>query len=264
MQLNKSLSLLFLIASALLAPALSAQTLADEAIAPTLYCGTDDTGFAGETGQLAAVRTSGPVVISSIHVFDLGVPLNGLASGNGALWSGQPEDVKDSPGNDLRQISETNPPVVLSTLLPGANSFNPSCCNEQMALTPQGFFHVHYSDSIQRLVRDDSGKSEVKQTYNQSGVVGIAYDGTQIWISKWGDRKVGTWDPTTNTFTAVFSTPADAGGLAWDVANGVLWVGMLGGEVIPYDATGRKLSDGFKPFGDISGTVDGLAFVGSK
>jgi hypothetical protein len=122
-------------------------------------------------------------------------------------------------------------------------------------------YHAHYSDVIQRLVRDSSGDSEVAQTWDQSGIVGMATDGNNIWISNWSSGQVGTWNPETNTFTPVFSTPSSPGGLAWDVANGVLWVGMEGGSVIPYDATGNQLGNGFQPFGSISDTIDGLAFV---
>ena len=72
---------------------------------------------------------------------------------------------------------------------------------------------------------------------------------------------MGTWDPSTNVFTKVFSTPADAGALAWDLKNHVLWVGMSDGSVIPYSATGKQLGNGFQPFGSINNTIDGLAFV---
>jgi streptogramin lyase len=132
-----------------------------------------------------------------------------------------------------------------------------------MVQAPNGnFYHAHYSDSIQQLGMQ-SGQSVVLQTFPQTDVVGMASDGVSIWITNWGAGQVGTWDPTTNVFTPVFSTPSSAGGLAWDVANGVLWVGMSGGSVIPYDATGKQLGAGFQPFGNIGGanTVDGLAFV---
>lgn len=226
-----------------------------------LFCGTDETGFAGMNGQLALVNTVGPSVTSQVHLYNLNVPLNGITASNGRLWAGQPEDVLGISGNTLQEISAKLPPAVLATVAPGSNSFSNSCCNEQMLVTANGFYHVHYGDSIQQLMMDSSGNSEVVRTYSQSDIVGIASDGTQIWISNWNNRQVGTWDPTTNVFTPVFSTPANAGGLAWDVANGVLWVGMEGGSVIPYDASGNQLGPGFQPFGSDSDTIDGLAFI---
>ena len=227
--------------------------------ASRLFCGTDATGFSGMNGQLAVVRTSGAIVQGALQVYNLSVPLNGITFSSNFLWSGQPEDVGTVAGNTLRQISVTVPPSVLSTVQPGAHSFSASCCNEQLVVVNGAIYHAHYSDVIQRLQIDSSGKSEVAQTYAQTDVVGMATDGTKIWISKWSGRAVGTWDPASNTFTQVFSTPADAGALAWDVANNVLWVGMSDGFVVPYDSTGNQLNRGFQPFG--TDNVDGLAFV---
>jgi hypothetical protein len=226
---------------------------------PKLYCGTDTTGFAGENGQLAVVRTSGATTVGKVQIFNLDVPLNGITFGNFSLWAGQPEAVDGTTGNTLRKVSVSG--SVLNTVEPGSDSFSAECCNEQMTLFKGKLYHAHYSDSIQQLAIDPSGDTEVEVTYPQSDVVGMASDGTQIWISKWSEQQVGTWDPTTNIFTPVFSTPSAAGGLAWDVKHGVLWVGMSGGAVIPYSATGTQLGSGFMPFGSISGTVDGLAFV---
>jgi hypothetical protein len=242
-------------------PMAIAQTTNPITKSPRLYCGTDESGFAGMNGQLAVVHTNGATIVGAVQLYSLDVPLNGLTRGNGFLWSGQPEDVAGTAGNTLRKISASLPPTVLATIAPGSNSFSSSCCNEQMVVTPTAFYHVHYSDSIQQIKLDSSGDSEVVQTFTQSDIVGIASDGTNIWISNWGTSQVGTWDPVTNTFTAVFSTPTAAGALAWDVANGVLWVGMSGGSVIPYDATGVQLGNGFQPFGTDSDTIDGLAFV---
>ena len=224
-----------------------------------LFCGTDATGFNGMNGQLAVVRTSGALVEGAVQVYNLSVPLNGITFSSNFLWAGQPENVGTVVGNTLRQISVTVPPKVLSTIQPGRNSFSASCCNEQMVVVNGAIYHAHYNDVIQQLKIDSSGKSEVAQTYSQSDVVGMATDGVKIWISKWSGRQVGTWDPTTNIFTPVFNTPSDAAALAWDVKNNVLWVGMADGFVIPYDATGKQLGNGFQPFGGEN--VDGLAFV---
>jgi len=85
--------------------------------------------------------------------------------------------------------------------------------------------------------------------------------GNTIWITQWSAQKVGTWDPSTNTFTMKFATPANAGGLAYDPVNGILWVGLQGGSVVPYDLNGNQQGPGFSPFGAITDTVDGLEFV---
>jgi len=228
---------------------------------PRLACGTDHFAFGGLSEELAVVRTNGAQVVGGVKIFDIDFPVNGLTPASGLVMSGQPEDVSSEPGNTLRVLGDTGPPHILKTIPPGSNSFSSDCCNEQMVQAYDGkFYHAHYSDSIQQLILQN-GESEVVNTFPQSDVVGMASDGVQIWISKWTEQQVGTWDPTTNTFTPVFSTPNYAGGLAWDIPNGVLWVGMTGGAVIPYNASGQQLGPGFSPFGSIGDTVDGLAFV---
>jgi hypothetical protein len=229
---------------------------------PRLVCGTDEFAFGGVAESLAGVHTNGPKTVGNVEIFDIDFPLNGITSAHGHLVAGQPEDVGDAAGNTLRELRDSAPPRILRTVSPGSDSFSASCCNEQMVQAPDGkFYHAHYGDVIQQLGLQ-SGQSVVVQTFQQTDIVGMASDGVSIWISNWDNRQVGTWDPTTNVFTPVFTTPSNAGGLAWDLGSGVLWVGMEGGAVIPYDATGKQLGPGFQPFGDIQGnTVDGLAFV---
>jgi PEP-CTERM motif-containing protein len=139
--------------------------------------------------------------------------------------------------------------------------FPSGCCNEDMAYDPvtNVLYHAHYATNIQALNPTDGS---VITTYNQTDVVGMAHVGTTIWISKWNGRSVGTWDPVTNTYTAVFSTPTNAGGLAYDPFSGVLWVGAQGGTVTPYDLLGNVLGPSFQPFGAINDTIDGLVFKG--
>ena len=83
----------------------------------------------------------------------------------------------------------------------------------------------------------------------------------QVWISKWNGRTVGTWNPLTNVYTPVFSTPSNAGGIAFDPDSNILWVGLQGGLVVPYTLAGVALNGGFLPFGSISQTIDGLTFL---
>lgn len=123
------------------------------------------------------------------------------------------------------------------------------------------YYHAHYGDVIQQF-GILAGLSQVLNTFPQADVVGMASDGDTFWISKWTGKSVGTWDPATSMYTQVFTTPVNAGALAWDTKNGVLWVGMQGGAVIPYDATGQQLGASFSPFGNIGvNTVDGLAYL---
>ena len=69
--------------------------------------------------------------------------------------------------------------------------------------------------------------------------------------------------PGTNTFTFKFSTPALAGGLAYDPFDDIMWVGMSGGTITPYSLTGVQLGPTIHPFGPgVTNTIDGLAFLG--
>jgi hypothetical protein len=239
----------------------NAQARGDAAQGPRLYCGTDETGFDGENGQLAVVHTAGASLVGAVKLYNLSVPVNGISFDDTFLWTGQPEEVGSVVGNTLRKISAALPPTVLATIPPGSNSFSSACCSEQMVVFKGNLYHAHYDDVIQQLYVDASGNSEVQQTYPQTDVVGMASDGTKLWISKWSEQQVGTWDPASNVFTVIFSTPYDAGALAWDLQNHVLWVGMTNGWVIPYNAKGTQLGTGFQPFGAIGNTIDGLAFV---
>ena len=154
-------------------------------------------------------------------------------------------------------------------------------------------YHAHYSSRIEKI---NARTGALVQTYLQSDVVGMTFvtkddddddddDGSdhahgqgfhstasigwsnhhdedrEIWITHWNARQVGTWDPATNTFTPRFTTPSRAGGLAWDERTQVLWVGMQGGLVVPYRLNGTPYNAGFRPFGNIGDTIDGLEFV---
>jgi hypothetical protein len=261
-----ALVLVTALASAALAqPAAAASSKSGPSTPPSrLYCGTDQSGFEDMNGQIALVLTNGPVAGAST-VYNLAFPLNGITflSAEGELLTGQPEAVGSTAGPTLRTVTLSVPPQLKETILPGPKSFSTACCNEQMVHGPDGvLYHAHYSDVIQSFELGPAKKSQVLQSFPQSDVVGMASDGVNIWISKWTERQVGTWDPATNTFTAVFSTPNDAGALAWDTQNGVLWVGMDGGWVIPYNAAGQQLNAGLQPFGSsVTDTIDGLAFV---
>src|SRR5207344_940408 len=109
----------------------------------------------------------------------------------------------------------------------------------------------------------------VIQTFDQGDVVGLALVGTQLWATDWSTKEVGTWDPSTNIFNVIFTTDDNAGALAYDPSSGILWVGQLGGMVVPYDLLGNKLNNGFNaiaglnlPPGTNIDTVDGLTFKG--
>jgi hypothetical protein len=249
-----------------------------------LFTGTDTEEFHGALNgpdRLGRFRTDGPNVVGG-RLITTSYPINGMADAGGFLYSGTPRS------STIRKISYSG--ALLGSVVAG---FAPSCCSEDMIVAGRSLYHAHYPAAIEKL---DATTGVVIQTYAQSSVVGMTFvtrrdededdddghqgdrhhhsttgrtwshhrhhdHGREIWISKWGPKQVGTWDPHTNTFTPRFTTPNLAGGLAWDGENKVLWVGMAGGMVVPYRLSGTPYNAGFQPFGPIGDTVDGLEFV---
>ncbi|THD59563.1 PEPxxWA-CTERM sorting domain-containing protein [Phenylobacterium sp.] len=130
-----------------------------------------------------------------------------------------------------------------------------------MIWTGTELYHAQYGNGIQQI---DINTGQVLSNQSQPDVVGMSFVGGQIWITQWSGREVGIWNPTTNAFTPEFSTPSNAGGLAYDPTDGIMWVGLEGGSVVPYTLAGVQLNGGFQPFGEIDDTIDGLAFLGES
>lgn len=233
--------------------ALALGALASDASAGTLFMGTDTEEFNGvEVSYLMVATVSGANFVSQTNI-QLAYPLNGLGDGPGFLYAGDPNT------NTLRTIAYDG--TLLSSVAAG---FGNSCCNEEMQFAGGNLYHVHWNDNIQQI---NPLTGAVIQTFAQPDVVGMALVGGQQWITHWGAHQVGTWDPSTNTFTAVFTTPDNAGALAYDPTSGILWVGQLGGMVVPYDLLGNQLNPGFNAVSPLGlgvaiDTVDGLTFLG--
>ena len=230
--------------AALLGLALTSTT----ALAGTLFIGTDNEEFTNTgTSFLVKATVSGPSFVSQINI-PLNFNLNGLGDGPGFLYAGEPD------ANTLRTIDYNG--NLLTSVTGGFANF---CCNEEMQFSGGKLYHAHWSDNIQQI---NPATGAVIQTFSVPQVVGMALVGSQLWITNWQNRQVGTWDPNTNIFTPVFTVPDLAGALAYDPDSNILWVGQAGGLVAPYSLTGTLLGPGFRPFGVISNTIDGLTFLG--
>jgi hypothetical protein len=217
-----------------------------------LFAGTDHNTVSGTPlpDQLGRFTINGTSMTGG-GALSVNYYINGMAQAGKFLYAGDPNS------NTLRTI-DFNGGLVSSV----AAGFPNACCNEDMHFDAANnvLWHANYSLEIEKL---DPATGAVITAYPQSDVVGITFVGNTIWITKWAGQQVGTWDPTTNTFTMKFATPANAGGLAYDPVNGTLWVGLQGGLVVPYDpTTGLAKGSGFSPFGGLGGdTVNGLEFV---
>jgi hypothetical protein len=237
-------------------------------VAGTLFVGADTEEFGGLiNGQdrIAKVTTTGatagPVQIIPLGFLPGGAPVlaNGLADGGGFLFAGTPQL------NQFHRLN-FNGGLISSINAPGIP--NTGCCNEEMIFDTNGnFYHVHFADVI-RQINPVTG-AQIGIPFPQTDVVGMALIGTEIWISKWGGRSIGTWDPATNTYTQMadlngVGQGTNVGALAYDPFDDILWVGRQEGWVEAYDFSTLTLIDGsaFQPFGAMPDTIDGLAFLG--
>lgn len=209
-----------------------------------------------QTDQLAKTTTTGAVA-GSTQLINTTYLVNGIGDGGGFLYAGS------AVRNDFLTI-DYNGNLLTSSTSPG---YKTSCCNEDIAYDPgtNTVYRGSYSTSI---VAVDGTTGALLATYAQSDVVGMAHVNGQIWITKWANREVGSWDPSTNTYTKKFDTDGvggidgNAGGLAFDPLGNILWIGFQGGRVAPWSLTGTLLDPGYTPFGVMSQTIDGLVFLG--
>ena len=232
--------------------------LSTPVVAGTLFIGSDTEDFANTLPDHLLKADVTGAVFNSLTTINLDYHLNGLGDAPGnILYAGE-------PGNNHLKTIDYNGNLLTSINAPGIP--NSGCCNEELQLVGGTLYHAHYLDEIEAL-NPITGVGLA--TYPQADVVGLALVGGSIWISKWGGRSVGTWDPLTNTYTEMFSTDTagrnpgqDTGALAYDPSNSILWIGFAGGDVVPYTLTGTKLNGGFEPLGAIPDTIDGLTFQG--
>lgn len=222
-------------------------------LADTLFIGTDENTFNGILpDQLGVATINGANLVSETN-YATTFHINGITdvSGQNFLYAGDPY------GGVINKVSYTGA-LLGSISVPGIAT---GCCNEDMIWTGTQLYHAHFGTGIQLI---DVNTGTVVSSQSQADVVGMSYVAGQIWITHWGAHQVGIWDPVTNVFTPEFSTPSNAGGLAYDPNNGVMWVGLGGGSVVPYTLGGVAINAGFQPFGPTSSgdTIDGLAILG--
>src|SRR5258706_2868694 len=225
-------------------------SLSQSARASTLFIGSDTEDFANVLPDRLGIATVTGAIYNSEVIVPMDFHLNGLGDGAGFLYAGVPA------GNHINEINYAG------GLVGGFDAAVPNsgCCNEEMQLVGNVLYHAHYNNEIEQL--DPVTGVAVGPAILQPDVVGMANVGGTVWISHWGGRTVGTWNPVTNVYVPMFSTPTNAGGIAYDPNSNIMWVGLQGGFVVPYTLAGVALNAGFQPFGAIPDTIDGLTFRG--
>jgi len=222
-----------------------------------LIAGRDTEDFANTgTDQLAKTSTTGATA-GATALINTSYQVNGIGDGGGFLFAGS------AILNNFLTIGYDGALLTSST----SAGFKNSCCNEDIAYDPatNTVYRGEYNTTI---VAVDGTTGALLNTYLQSNVVGMAQVNGTIWISKWEDREVGTWNPSTNTYVKMFDTDGvggingNTGGLAYDPFDNILWIGFQGGIVAPWSLAGTRLGDGYLPFGAMAQTVDGLVFLG--
>jgi len=237
-------------------------TFAGQSFAGTLFIAADvedftyPEGTAFGTDRIAKATVTGATHIST-QVITTDFLVNGMADAGGELLTGTPQ------ANRLNRV-DFDGNLISGFAAPGIP--NDGCCNEEMLYVPQTtgadkVYHAHYTDVIREI---DPLTGVALDIFPQTDVVGMALVEGEIWISKWSAQEIGIWDPSTNLFTKQFDLVGlgNAGALAWDPFDEVLWVGSQGGQVTPFSLAGVQLGDSFLPFGAMSETIDGMTFLG--
>ena len=231
----------------------------------TLFIASDEEDFTGVSpDRIGRFVTSGKTVTSSSIVNtnngDGSFAINGLADAGGFLFTGDPFT------NTLRKVDYDGNLLGSMTM---ADMAPLPPWNEDFAFDGTTFYQARYNGSGGQIAKINPATGERLATYPSpcagaavaSAPIGITFAGNQLWISCWEAQQVGTWNPATNTFTPKFTVGTYAGGLAYDAANGILWVARLTGWVEPFDVDGNLLGPGFQPFGPMANTIDGLEFI---
>jgi len=224
----------------------------------TLYLGADTEEFDGTPlaqERLAVATVNGGAVVANTILNPNSVFINGLApAGPNSLYSGDPFS---QAHNELTFTGQVINAGTAPSLPPDGN-----CCKEDVAFDGTFVWRPFFSGTIHQLNPDGSAVA----SFVQDDVVGATWNSNTdtLWITKWAGQTVGTWDPNANLYTPMFSTAANAGGLAFDASNNILWVGLQGGtaEAWSLDTLTLIPNSSFFPFGNsFNNTVDGLAFL---
>ena len=235
--------------------------------AALLFVGSDHTefGVGGAPPDILGRYTTNGANMTGGGTIATPYAFNGLGEGAGFLYAGQYDSTT------MRRIDYAGNTIGV----PFTAGVSSTQFNEDMAGSGGTLWHSYFGSASSGTVRQLDANGVLQNSWNVTdsagngiGVVGSALVGNQLWVTNWDGQTVGTFSTTTGIYTSVFSvqdpsgTSVNAGALAYDADTSVLWVGMQGGWVRPYNTAGVSLGTGFQPFGPTVGaTIDGLALV---
>jgi len=123
-------------------------------------------------------------------------------------------------------------------------------------------------DTTATLVRFDPDQLTVDRTFTfdnlmetaGSGVYGITWDGSAIWISVGGNRnKLVKVDPTTGQITRTMSSPSELGPVDLDFSGDILWLSSGTGTIFALDPVTGGIDYMLPVPSGFSGRDDGVA-----
>ena len=230
--------------------ALFNQTVFADVFANSLWLGND--GFVSGNHTLYNVDRSGAILQSFPDSSMTGAAIDPTTN---SIYLSAP----DSPTTtiyryDLNSMPSGVKPVPNGSV-PGDHPY------EDMAFNPGDPNHIwranyynHFYDYID--LTTGSATHFLSPLGDKGTPMGMAWDGTQFWVSDEQSHNIYTMT-TGGVFSApVFNTGFQTGGLAWDTTDGTLWVGGFD-FVHHYKTDGTLLGKFATPNGSF---VDGLEF----
>ena len=178
----------------LCAVTLALMLLSQEVFAGRLFLGNDDVGT-----TLGVCETNAETITGCSLI-----PLSGADRVNGV---GELDGVNGSrlvtgwvPDNrfDTRDLRGN----ILSS---GTGGFPNSAFNEDYAGNGSELWHVHFSEGVFEL---DRANGAVLQQFPLNGFVGITFVDSDLWVSNFNARTIGTFDVSSGLYTPVFGTGA--------------------------------------------------------
>jgi sugar lactone lactonase YvrE len=137
---------------------------------------------------------------------------------------------------------------------------------EDMAFDGTSLWRVHIR--AQRVDKIDPSNGNITFSFDPGfQPLGLAWDGSNLWVSQFTvDGLVKQFTPTGvatgNQFNANLGLGNEVGGLAFDTADGTLWIGTFS-TVYNYTTAGVQLGSFAVPVPD-GRFVDGLEFQGTS